>query len=187
MHLRAKVLSLVVPLTVVPLLGLGWVANAELRGLSEERAVAQMFTLLTQVSGSVRSHLEMAGANLRTFAKPPLVRQYVLTKDEETRYAVMQAPLLKLFGSYLDAYPDYYKVRLVSSSGYEEARATRERLLAQVEEEIGRPYFSSLRDQPSDHFTTFYVDPDTGRHAFAVAYRLRIRGRIGRGVRGIGA
>jgi diguanylate cyclase (GGDEF)-like protein len=175
MLLRAKVLSLVVPLTVAPLLGLGWVAHEQLRELSEQRALAEMFTLLNQLSRDVVSRLEMAEANVRTFAKPPLVRQYVLTADEETRYAVMQRPLLKLFGSYLDAYPDYYKICLLLPDGDEEVRATRDRLPSRTEEEVGRPYFPALRDHPSHSFTTFYLDPDTDRHAFAVAYRLRLR------------
>lgn len=107
MRLHSKVLLVVVPLAVIPLLILGWLAYDQLRSTAIERSSSQMTTLMDQMTRSFQMHQDVAKANVKLFSDASLVRAYALTKDEEERYVLMLPSLLKLFTSYLRAYPDY--------------------------------------------------------------------------------
>ena len=54
--------------------------------------------------------IQTASGNIELLAKQTLVKKYLLTKDEEERYALFQPPLLRLFSSYQEAFPEYYEI-----------------------------------------------------------------------------
>src|SRR5690554_2398901 len=122
MRLHSKVLLVVVPLAVIPLLILGWLAYDQLRSTAIERSSSQMTTLMDQMTRNFQMHQDVAKANVKLFSNASLVRAYALTKDEEERYVLMLPSLLKLFTSYLRAYPDYSDIRFLLPNGYEDAR-----------------------------------------------------------------
>src|SRR5690554_607776 len=121
MRLHAKVLLVVVPLAVIPLMILGWLAYDQLRSTAVERSSSQMTTLMDQMARNFQVHKDIAKANVKLFSDASLMRAYALTEDEEERYALMLPSLLKLFSSYQRAYPDYTEIRYLLPDGYEDA------------------------------------------------------------------
>src|SRR5690554_1346409 len=144
MRLHAKVLLVVVPLAVIPLLILGWLAYDQLRSTAIERSSSQMTTLMDQMARNFQMHRDVAKANVKLFADASLMRAYALTEDEEERYVLMLPSLMKLFSSYLRAYPDYSEIRYLLPDGYEDARATLKPTPNASEEEGGTPFFKAL-------------------------------------------
>ncbi|MEE8428266.1 MAG: hypothetical protein V3S33_02025, partial [Gammaproteobacteria bacterium] len=68
LKLQNKILLLLVPLTVVPLLMLGWFAYSQLFETAKERTFGQMTTLLHQVHLRTESQIRTARANAILFA-----------------------------------------------------------------------------------------------------------------------
>ena len=174
MQLHAKILLVVIPMAVLPLLVLGWFAYQQLHASGEERTSNQMTILLDQLSENFQVHMNVASANAKLFANSSQMRAYALTEDEEERYLLMLPSLLKLFKSYLYAYPDYYEIRYLLPDGYEDARATLEYIPNTSEEEQGTPFFKALIQ--SDTITTSMVlsNPDNGKMALQVARKIKL-------------
>ena len=128
MKLQPKILLLVIPVLVLPLVWLGITAYIKLKENSMETSLAQMSALLDQVSRSAQAHLKTTQANIKLFAGSNLLKSYILTHNEADRYTLMQPPLLRLFASYQRAYPDYYELRILLPDGYEDTRSTPPRI-----------------------------------------------------------
>ncbi|MCF7978304.1 MAG: diguanylate cyclase [Chromatiaceae bacterium] len=121
MPLRVKLLLFVLPLVIVPLLGLGWLAFDRLRVNAETTLLREMDTLLEQVALSEQTHRRSALANAKLFAGSSLLKRYLFAPEGE-RVSFLLLPLLNLFASYHDAYTDYGDIRLIDPDGKELAR-----------------------------------------------------------------
>ncbi len=125
MRLQSKILLALVPLTVVPLLVLGWVAYTQLRDNSERRAGEQLTTLVRQLALHTRLQVETLEANARVFAGARLLERYVASEDESERYELLLPPLQRQLDSYLRSYPHYAEVRVLLPDGSEDIRIGR--------------------------------------------------------------
>jgi len=174
MRLQAKVLLVVIPLAVIPLLVLGLIAYHKLQSTAIERTQDQMTTLVDQLATNFKVRTDVAEANVKLFADAPLMRAYAITKDEEERYALMLPSLLKLFKSYLRAYPDYSELRFLLPDGFEDARATLKFIPNATEEEGYTPFFRSLSKFGGEVFSQVLTDPDNGAVTLQVARPLKL-------------
>ncbi|WP_227370516.1 putative bifunctional diguanylate cyclase/phosphodiesterase [Halomonas sp. M20] len=174
MRLHAKVLLVVVPLAVIPLLMLGWLAYDQLRSSGIERSSNQMTTLMDQLARSFQMHQNVAEANIQLFADASLMRTYALTEDEEERYVLMLPSLLKLFTSYLRAYPDYTEIRFLLPDGYEDARATLEPMPNSMTNEGETPFFKALSRFDGETMSRVSIRSDVDVVAMQVARPIRL-------------
>lgn len=174
MRLHSKVLLVVVPLTVIPLLILGWLAYDQLRSTAIERSSSQMTTLMDQMTRNFQMHQDVAKANVKLFSNASLVRAYALTKDEEERYVLILPSLLKLFTSYLRAYPDYSDIRFLLPNGYEDARRSLLPIANISENEAGTPFFKALRQFKGETMTYVSTPPDSDTAALQFAQLIKL-------------
>ncbi len=174
LRIQAKILLVVIPLAVAPLLGLGWLAYSQLLSSAEERSVGQMTTLLDQLTENIDTRFNVALANVRLFANGSLVRNYILNEDEEVRYQLMMPTLHKLFKSYLKAFPDYYEIRILLPDGYEDIRTTLQRIPNVSDEEVNTPLFQSLSDFEGEVLSKVLINPDNGEISLQVVRPLRL-------------
>jgi hypothetical protein len=77
LQLQSKILLLLIPLIVVPLLVLGWMAYSLLMEDARSRTQYQMATLLEQIESLTEAQLRTARANASLFANTSLVKQYI--------------------------------------------------------------------------------------------------------------
>jgi diguanylate cyclase (GGDEF)-like protein len=124
-RLQSKILLTLVPLTVLPLLALGWVAYDQLRDTSEQRAGEQLTTLVGQLAQQTRLQVETLEANARVFASARLVERYARSEDESERYELLFPPLQRLLEGYLRSYPHYTEMRVLLPDGSEDVRVAR--------------------------------------------------------------
>ena len=174
MKLQTKLLLVLLPLTVLPLVGVGWLAYTQLRNTSEQQALQQMSAVLGQLTLNLETKLQAAQGTVKLFADAVLVRKYVLTADEEERYSLLLSPLLKLFGTYLKTYSEYDEIRILLPDGYEDARATRGQIANLTEQEDTGPFFKGLAGHDGTVFSTLLKNPDTQQFALFLGMALRL-------------
>ena len=160
------------PLVVLPLIILGSIVFDRLRNYSEKIVFAQTNMLLKQVALNVRSHFQTARANIELFTGSELLRNYLLIEDEASRYALMQPALLNLFSSYVEAYPEYYEIRVILPDGYEDTRFTPEPIPNAREEEGHMPWFKELCKEKPGIYTGFFINPDNQELALLLAKKI---------------
>ncbi len=115
--LQPKLIVLMAPLIVLPLLFLGGIAFSQLKKTTEEKALSQMTTLLQQVSLQFEEKIRIAQANAVLFSNSMLMQKYI-TSSERDRYSLMQSTLLRQLDSYQKAYPEYRNISIVLPDGY---------------------------------------------------------------------
>ncbi len=174
MRLHTKVLLVVIPLAVIPLLILGWLAYAQLRSTAIERSSNEMTNLMDQMSRNFKIHQDVATANVKLFADASLMRAYALTEDEEDRYVLMLPSLLKLFSSYLRAYPHYSEIRYLLPDGYEDARSTLTAITNNSEDEANTAFFNALSHFDGETMTYVSTPAEYETIALQVAKPIKL-------------
>ena len=66
--------------------------------------------------------------------------------QEDERYDLWQPALLKLFSTYIGAYPNYYEIRVLLPDGYEDTRLTRGDIPNFTEQEKDSRYFQKMSE-----------------------------------------
>ena len=174
MKLQSKIIAVIVPLIAAPMLLIGWLGYIQLHTISSERALHQMELVLQQLEQRVQTTLQTSYANLDLFANSPLLKKYLLTTDEQSRYQLLQPALLQLFASYQNAYPDYYEIRLLAADGYEEIRLTLENIPNKIDDESHSAFFRALQQESGEFYTDFLRNPDNDSVSLLVAKKLYI-------------
>ena len=77
MRLQNKILLVLVPLIVLPILALGWAAYSRLMEDAHRQSHQQMTNLLEQVRYNTESQLRTARANASLFASNELIERFV--------------------------------------------------------------------------------------------------------------
>ena len=156
------------------MLTLAWIGYVQLRDAISNRTLQEMTTVLSQLERNILAELHTAQVNTHLFARSALLQKYILTTDENVRYALMLPALLAQFAGYQDGYPQYSEIRVLMPDGYEDARATSRPLDNLTDEEADSDYFKALQSFDGDVFMTVFRNPDTGYSALLVAKALRL-------------
>lgn len=175
MKLRLKILLILLPLTIVPLVSMGWIAYGELQSLSEENAFEEMTSSVENLKRQTETKLVTATANIELFSKHIMVRKYILTADESERYSLLQSPLLRAFTGFQDAFPDYYEIRIILTDGYEDMRLTNREIDDITDEEAGNPVFQAMRENGGKITKLIFRNPDNGEISLFVGKPLIMR------------
>ena len=77
MQLQSKILLLLIPLIILPILILGWIAYSLLMEDARSRTQYQMTTLLEQIESQTETQLRTSRANASLFASNVLIKQYI--------------------------------------------------------------------------------------------------------------
>ncbi|MEO5376164.1 MAG: response regulator [Magnetococcus sp. DMHC-6] len=175
MKLRTYLLLILLPLVTLPLMLIGWIARDHLTHTVTEQTLGEVNNLLRFTQLDMMTHLNTAKANVDLFSGSQLLQGYLTNEDEESRYGILQMPLLNLFASYAKAYPEYYEIRVLMPDGEEDARYISGSGENATENEADTPYFQHLRNSTEDYFLEFYKNADNGEWAFVVAKKMYLR------------
>ena len=174
MKLQNKLLFLVVPLIVAPLLLLGWIAHSQLRDTLTERMLGNFRSVIDQVGRNVKAEIETAEANTVLFGNTSLVQKYVLTNDATERYMLLMPALLEELVTYQNAYPRYKEIRILFPDGFEDIRSTNRDIPNITEEEGATAYFEALRRTQAIVYSEFFRNPDDQSISFLAAKPIRL-------------
>ena len=177
MRLQSKILLLLIPLIVLPILVLGWMAYSLLMEDARDRTHYQMTTLLEQIESQSELQLRIARANASLFASTTLIRQYV----EEDKYfenkSGLEQQVMELLYNYQLAYPEYYEIRIISRDGEERLRSVLGNVANQAANESSSSYFIEAGYNPGVTYTTFFRNPDNNQPALLTSKPLYLFGK----------
>ncbi|MCV6636610.1 sensor histidine kinase [Candidatus Albibeggiatoa sp. nov. NOAA] len=171
MLLRTKILFVLAPFVILPLLGVGWIAFGKLKSTSENAVFRQMATLLNQVELHVDSHRNAALANIELFASSELLESYIFMPEYE-RYAVGLLSLMELFSNYNRSHPEYYEIRVLLLDGYEDIRFAPEDIPNITEDESETDYFQRIQANSKNIYFEYLLSPDINRTILMVSKPL---------------
>ena len=90
MSLRQKIILLIVPIIVTPMIASGWVSYSQLKATAVDKSKEQMETLLEQYAMYADSFIHSSESNIRLFSNNELLRRYMVTQSEAERYEIIQ-------------------------------------------------------------------------------------------------
>jgi diguanylate cyclase (GGDEF)-like protein len=172
MRLQNKILLLLVPLVILPILVLGWTSYMLLMEDARHRANDQVTTLLEQIKFHTEAQLQTARANASLFAHTELVKGYVTTTSASVR-AELEPGVQELLYNYQLAYPEYYEIRIISPTGEEMLRSVVGNVNNLKHDESSSGYFRAMSDSSNAIYTTFLNNPDNNQPILLTSKPLR--------------
>jgi diguanylate cyclase (GGDEF)-like protein len=170
--LQSKILLLLIPLIILPILLLGWVAHSLLMEDARDRTRYQITTLLEQIESQTELQLRGARANASLFANTTPVRKYIgEQKSSEDRHDLEQQVMDLLF-NYQLAYPEYYEIRIITLDGEEQLRSVLGNVANRTTNESSSSYFREAGENPGVTYTTFFHNPDNKQPALLTSKPL---------------
>lgn len=174
MPLQRKLLLVLLPLVVLPLLVVAWFAYHDLRDQRLQDVNEELIARLAAVQHGYEALRASALANTRLFAANVLVKRYARTKDSRDRYDLIQPALIRQFKQYQAVYKDYYEIRYIDPDGFEDTRVVDEPLANQSQHfRIPRPPPGKRRRALSVWYQ-LAVNPDNGKLALYVVAPVRL-------------
>lgn len=175
MRLKPKLLSLLIPLLLIPLLGMAWVAYVQMHEQTKEKIERELSTLLNQLKMHSMAMMTTAEANLDLFANSSQLHTYLLNKSETERYSLLQPSLLRLFSSYQVAYPEYYEIRILLPDGYEDTRSAKGQYANIIDDESGTELFLEMQGNQDKVISSYQENVDDGRFVLYVGKAIKLR------------
>lgn len=171
MLLRTKLPLFLIPLVVLPLLVVSWLAFERIRANAEENILGQMTSLMQQISLNAETLDHTMRANATLFSSSSLLKDFIFSPEED-KYHFALLPLLNLFSTYHNAYPSYDEIRVVLPSGHEDARFSVYSKSETAIEESNSSWFRIMNDSKSSTMSFFQWDPTTKAPAMIVVSRI---------------
>ena len=172
MQLQSKILLLLIPLIIIPILVLGWMAYNLLMEDARDRTRYQVTTLLEQIESQKERQLRTARANASLFASTTLIEQYIRAQSSSRNTGDLQQQVMDLLFNYQLAYPEYYEIRILSRDGKEQIRSVLGKGDNQATDESSSGYFIEAGNNPDITYTTFFRNPDNGQPALLTSKPL---------------
>jgi diguanylate cyclase (GGDEF)-like protein len=174
-RLQSKILLLLIPLTVLPLVALGWVAYGELQRTSQQNVLDGLQGTLDHIRESFGTLEGTAAANLGLFAKASLVHEYLNASARQRTSAPLQDSVLRLFSTFQEAFPAYFEIRLLLPDGHEAIRRTTRSIDNLTQEEAESPLFKALSASGDLAYHAVLPNPDTGELALFVSRAIMLQ------------
>ena len=153
MKLRLKILLMLLPLTIVPLVAMGWIAYSELQSVSERKGLRGNGLLCqSNFKQQAETRLATATANIELFAKHTMVRE--VYSHRATKVSAIHCCKTRCCGLSQDSrtpFPKYYEIRIMLPDGYEDMRLTNREIEDTTDEEDGNPVFQAMRERRRQH------------------------------------
>ena len=179
MQLQSKILLLLIPLIILPILVLGWVAYSLLMEDARDRTRYQMTTRLEQVESQTETQLRTARANASLFASSTLIKQYITRQATSKDTKKLQQQVIDLLFNYQLAYPEYYEIRIITRDGKEQLRSELGNTANLTTDESASSYFIEASNNPGVTYTTFFRNTDNGQPAMMTSKPLYLPGKKG--------
>ncbi len=121
MKLRSKILLLLLPTSVIPMVLLGGLAYLYILTHNFRVATNQMDTAMEQVAGNLQNQIDSTSGNLELLSASDLFRRYV-TADELARYQLIHRALIGQLRDYQLANDNIHDIRIFLPDGTEDLK-----------------------------------------------------------------
>lgn len=176
MKLKTKLLGILIPLILIPILGIGVTAYKYLQHTALQSARSQMSSLEKQLDITVKTHIENTKDSVDFLSKNRLIQEY-LTSSEDSRYYLLQKPLTRFLKEHQATYPDQYEIRILLPDGYEELRVSNQAYKNSTDDESKTPFFQDLTPQNANIQHFLYMNEDNRSSALLFSKALVLNNR----------
>ncbi len=173
MKLQTKIFIFLLPLIVIPISLIGWIAYKRLQFVSQENLKNQMIASITSTQEIIFHKIKSMEDNIVLYSQAKQIENYIFTKNEDQRHSDQLSFLLKLFESYQKIFNDCIEMRILTQDGYEEARLVSIRMKNIKRDEADTPFFQELKKSQSDTYTNFYHNPDINNFNMFVSQKVQ--------------
>jgi signal transduction histidine kinase/ActR/RegA family two-component response regulator len=178
MLLRSKLSLLLIPLLLIPVGTVAWIAYGLLADNLIDRTEKSARNLLAREVQNFQRMKANGIANLRLLEAYPVLQQYLLTSDEELRYNLLQPTLLQAFATYQEQYPAFNEIRVILPDGFEDIRRTIGFVPNVSEQEQASPFFQSWQRLDGKAVSdSIQVNPDDGELVLLLGKKLLLSHR----------
>ncbi|MEO5333942.1 MAG: response regulator [Magnetococcus sp. YQC-5] len=159
-NLQIRLALLILPLLLLALATLGYLAFTELRNSSMNAAKSELHNALQQAKTIIHDRLETLHSHLEIFTRSEILEKYLDAEEEQERYALLQPTLIRLFSGFQQAIDDYYEVRLLLPDGFEDTRVTTFDIQNKTEQEENTLFFKELSRHAPAPYHVMTLNPD---------------------------
>lgn len=177
MKLYSKTYLFVLPLVILPLLLLGWIAYYQLATTTKKIVLDEMRSSANLIKSQYDLHIKTSISNIELFSNHSTVLQYAVENDPELRYSLMQLPLLNQFSRYQKSFPGYFEFRFILPDGFEDTRWTRTKLKNKDEYENKNLTFKNMASHENDIYFSIFKNKDNNQPSLWISKRILIRDR----------
>lgn len=161
---------------MISIISVGFFAYQQLTENSLNSSIDQSHVLMNEIRLDIQSFEENTSSNIKLFSNDTLLQKYVVS-DEDHRYELLLPTLLRIFGSYQKAYPDYYEIRVIMPDGYEDARKINRDIKNITDDESKTSAVNQMMKSP-DKISSFYAEnPDNGELSYYISKPIIIKDR----------
>lgn len=139
--LRQKLIAVLLPIVILPLLGLGSLFYLQQRDMLQSHALEKMQDIMASTEGEFASSMSSRYASIQLLSESHLIRRYLIVEDENARYYSFYRPILELFASYQQTFPEFSEVMILNRSGGEEVRLARSDMPDATSDITQQPWF----------------------------------------------
>jgi diguanylate cyclase (GGDEF)-like protein len=156
LKLQAKVLLLLTPCVILPLVVLGWLGHEQLRDVAERDKLREMSNQLRGVAALFNVEIRNAAANISLISESKEFRDYLRRRDQGRSRSL----LLDTFERYQSAFPQYKQIRYLLPNGREAVGSTSEGGADAGQSKGDAEYFPSLANVAGDVHVAFRNNSD---------------------------
>ena len=95
--LRQKLVVILLPIIILPLLGLGFIFYTQQRDMLQANALEKMKDVMDATRSGLTTSMTSRYAGIKLLSESHLIRRYIIIEDENTRYFSFYRPILELF------------------------------------------------------------------------------------------
>ena len=169
--LSQRLVLIVVPLVLLPLLALSAWSFGQLREREVERVRGGLEVAVGRLALDVRGEMDDAQRNLLFFAQTALVRNYAGTTDERKRFQLLQPTVIDFLEEVRATFPQFRDIRLLAADGSEDTRVA-ETSMPEVAPPAG-PWLEDLRSGRRDAFMGVVRMPGVAEPKLLLARRIQ--------------
>lgn len=181
MNLNNKVLLLIVPLLVLPIVSIGFISYQQLNEASLSLSVQQAEKTLHDIFAHIQFVESNTRANLELFSNDAIINKYVMT-SEESRYDLFMPTLLRLFSRYQKVYPEYIEIRIILPNGSVDARMVNYEIDNLTQAEPANSIVNRLMTSDENVVLFLSKKPDTQKLSYFASKALVLTDRASEGL-----
>ncbi|MCG8670821.1 MAG: EAL domain-containing protein [Pseudomonadales bacterium] len=147
MKLQTKILGLLIPLIILPMLLVGYMAYYQINSIAVKNAEEHIETLLNQIKFNIKTHINRANTNLEFISQDSLLQQYI-NANEAQRYSLFYKPLVKWLQSFKASESEYLEIKVLLKDGYEDIHIIADGIKSPSTKDTAPQLYKSIKSRP---------------------------------------
>ena len=117
MKLQAKILFILAPIVIIPLLLVGWLTYSEITTNTRQHALKTLEVLSEETSKNLKIRIEETEGVARILTNSKLLDKFIQSSNIYEKYNVLMPNLVEIFKHYIYVYPEIVTIRIRNVSG----------------------------------------------------------------------